>query len=656
MNYSIGLSALRASQFSIDIVSQNLANANTVGYHRQRVLLATRPPQLVGGQYIGSGVDVSRIDRIRNQVIESTLTNSISDLRNIQQRFSIEGQIESLFRSGDGSIHEALGGFFDELSRLSANPSEKVQRNAAIQQGVDLAKQARDISSRLTNLKLNVKSQIEIEVDVLNKEIAELVALQHRIETASANQVVPNDLYDQRDQLINRIAEKIDIQRFENVQGGFGLTLANSSISLGPVPVEFKTSIGTDGTVSIKLKGTEREIGFSSGSISSLTEAYNHTIDQFQSKLNEFTGALIREIDHAHAQGVGINGPYTVLRSSRRFEAADVPLNEAGLAFPVSAGELYISVTDPAGEKRTHSISINPATDSLTDIANRISAIGNVQGVVDGQNGQLSIIATPGFRFDFTGNLETIPNLATYSGSATPKNSGQYEGDLNRQLSVAIVGSGMVGKTPGLTAQVTDLNSGKIIGEFNIGEGYEAGSPIKITEGVLLTFAGGDVAAGDSFVTSLVANSDRSGILSSLGLNNFFTGNDATNIGVSRRIVENPNELATSRSGDIGDTNNLAAIVQLRGSNLVGENRLTFEDYLGETTAEIGFQVKTTQLLEQNISELNYQYESEIASISGVDLNEEITRLSQYQKQYEAAVQVMRTIDNMLTELFSLVR
>ncbi len=656
MNFNIGLSALRASQFAINTVSQNLANANTPGYHRQRVILETRPPQWIGGHHLGNGVDVNTVDRIRNQIIESSYTNSISDLKGLQQNLSINGQIETLLQPGEGSIHQVLGGFFDELSRLSANPSESVQRNSVIQRGVSVAQQTRDISTRLDNLKTNVNTQINVEVKLLNKQIAELVDLQQRIKTTSVEGATPNDLLDQRDQLINQIAEKIDVQRYENVQGGFGLTLAGNSISLGTVPIEFSTAYNDDGSIRIQLTSTEREIKFGSGSIAALTETYNITIGEYKSKIDEFAQKLIREVDQAHAKGVGINGPYSVLASTRDIGSTSLPIAQAGLAFPVAAGELFFSVTDPAGGKRTYSIDIDPAVDSLEDIASRISSIDHLQGVVDSRNGQLSVIAQPGFRFDFTGNLETTPDLSGFSGTAIPQIGGKYEGDRNRQLSVAIVGSGTVGKTPGLLAQVTDSLTGTVIAEVNIGEGYEAKSPIAITEGVTLSFAGDQVIAGESFQTALVANSDTTGILSALGLNNFFDGHDSNDIQVSTRILENPDQLATSRSGDIADTSNLTELLGLREKHLVGSNQLTFQDYLGEVSAEIGFQVRTSQFLEANVSELNYQYESEIAAVSGVDLNEEMLNLAQYQKQYEAAVQVMRTIDNMVSELFTLIR
>ena len=87
-----------------------------------------------------------------------------------------------------------------------------------------------------------------------------------------------------------------------------------------------------------------------------------------------------------------------------------------------------------------------------------------------------------------------------------------------------------------------------------------------------------------------------------------------------------------------------------------GESGLTFEDFVSQTSSEIGFRVRSSQSIYENLSSLSYQYEREIASISGVDLNEEMLNMAQHQKSYEAAIQVIRTIETMFEELFAIVR
>ena len=222
-------------------------------------------------------------------------------------------------------------------------------------------------------------------------------------------------------------------------------------------------------------------------------------------------------------------------------------------------------------------------------------------------------------------------------------------------LTVTANGAGEIGKTPGLTATVTNPD-GLVVGEINIGEGYEAGTEIALEDGVSLTFDAGSINAADSFDAVLVAQSDSAGVLSALGLNNFFGGTDSSDISVRRDLLDNSARLATSKNGEIGDTGNLADIIRIRDSNIVGDDQLSFDDYLAETNSEIGFRVQSSESFQFALAEINFQYQTDRDSTSGVDINEELLNLTQHQTSYEAAVQVVRTLEAMLDDLFQIIR
>ncbi|MEL6108153.1 MAG: flagellar basal body protein, partial [Planctomycetota bacterium] len=96
-SFNIGLSALTTSQHALDVISNNIANANTEGYHRQRVHHAALAPQNVGRFRIQTGVETSYIERIRNGVAEASLTTAVSDASNVSQLLTLERQIEAAF-------------------------------------------------------------------------------------------------------------------------------------------------------------------------------------------------------------------------------------------------------------------------------------------------------------------------------------------------------------------------------------------------------------------------------------------------------------------------------------------------------------------------------------------------------------------------------
>ncbi|MDB4379791.1 flagellar hook-associated protein FlgK [Mariniblastus sp.] len=652
MNLNIGLSAIQASQFAINTISHNLANASTEGYHRQDVLLDTRRSTIVDGKAAGAGVNVGQLRRIRNNITETAYTNSTSDLSRIDQSLMLESRIESILTVGDGSIQDALNGLFDEMSRLSANPGEISLRNSVLNQAGNLASRIRETSNQFVDIKNGVKQQIQLEVDTLNLEIEQLVGLQNQINATLDNRV-PNDLLDKRDRLVNQIAERVDVQRFEFVQNNMGLGLAGSTVNIGMTPIRFETVTDASGDIQIQLEGGDRPVEFAGGRIAALLDVHNNMIGGFAGQVDTFAAELISQMDQLHAVGIGIDGPFKTLHGTRAVSDVDLPLDESAV-FPIEAGELFVTITSPSGERQTTGISIDPATDSLRDVATKITTINNVQAVVDANTGKMSVIAQPGYHFDFTGRLENTPDLAGVAGTAIPSVVGDYTGDQNQTYTITAIGTGEIGKTAGLKVQVTDA-SGTVTDEIDVGDGYAAGDPLELGQGVSLELGVGDLVAGDNFEVVMVSNSDTAGILSAVGLNTFFSGNDAQSIDLDSRIKGNPDAIATSQSGDLADTDNLKGFIEMRNQFVNGKGA-TFENYLGELNSEIGFRVQASISVQSSLSDLKFQYASERDSVSGVDVNEELINLTQYQKTYEAAVQVVRSMEAMLDELFQMIR
>lgn len=652
MNLNIGLSAIQASQFAINTISHNLANASTEGYHRQDVLLDTRRSTIVDGKVAGAGVNVGQLRRIRNNITETAYTNSTSDLSRIDQSLMLESRIESVLTVGDGSIQDAMNGLFDEMSRLSANPGEISLRNSVLNQAGNLASRIRETSNQFVDIQDGVKQQIQLEVDTLNFEIEELVDLQNQI-NATLDDRVPNDLMDKRDRLVNQIAERVDVQRFEFVQNNMGLGLAGSSVNIGMTPIRFETVTDAAGNIQVQLEEGDRPVEFAGGRIAALLDVHNNVIGRFSGQIDTFASELISQMDQLHAVGVGINGSFKTLHGTRSVSDVDLPLADSAV-FPIEAGELFVTITSPSGERQTTGISIDPATDSLRDVATKITTINNVQAVVDGNTGKMSVIAQPGYQFDFTGRLESTPDLAGVTGTSIPSIGGDYTGTENQTYTITALGTGEIGKTAGLKVQVADA-SGTVIDEINVGDGYAAGDRLELGQGVSLELSVGDLVAGDNFEVVMVADSDTTGVLSAVGLNTFFSGHDARSIDLDSRIKGNPDAIATSQSGDLADTNNLKGLIEMRNQFVAGEGT-TFENFLGELNSEIGFRVQASISVQGSLSDLKFQYATERDSVSGVDVNEELINLTQYQKTYEAAVQVVRAMESMLDELFQMVR
>lgn len=653
-NFEIGLSALRASQFALDVVSNNIANANTPGYHRRRVLEVTAQPNETLGIRIGAGVKVSRVQRIRDDILENSLNDVLSDVSNVDQLLVIERQIEDTLLRGNGSTIEELDLLFGRLTELSSSPGEPAQRSAVIETASRLSNLLRDSSNQLADLTSSVEVQIASELTVLNDQMERLSELNVEIRILTSSGRNANSELDDRDALLAEITKTVGATRADTPSGELNLIIGSAAIHQSSSLNVFSTQENENGEIEFFLNGTDKPIKLKSGRLAALQESANTLIPKYQDKLDHFAGELIRLFDSAHATGVGPAGSFGILTGNRTVQSIDTPLSDTNLAFPVSAGDLTITITDDAGNRRHETIAIDPEVDTLQDLANRLDAVDGLSTSIAAKDNRLSIFADQDLKFDFTGNLETTPDLSGFTGTSVPTLSGQFEGVTNQNITFEINGSGDVGISDDLSVNLYDENS-NLIRTVSIGRGYEAGTPIDLDEGVKIAFSHGSVVGGETFETDFLATPDETGILAALGLNSFFAGSSASDIQVASQILLDSDRFATGKTSDASDTLNLFSLTDIQSKSISSGDQ-TLTQFINEVTAEIGFDINSDVAVSTSLTTMQLRLEQDRDSHSGIDLNEEIVYMQQYQRSYEAAARLLQAADEMLSTLFSILR
>lgn len=650
-NFTIGLSALRTSQFAMDIVSNNVANSQTEGYHRRTVNMKSVPPNLIGGFRIGNGVGISQINRVRDSVTEASLTTVIADSNHVGQMLTVERNIESAITAGENAIGRQLDAFFSEFTNLSASPSDPALRSSLIESGVQLSSSLRDASNKLDELKQNVRQQIDAELESLNMDLQELSDVSTEIFRYSAQGIDHNIELDQRDAIINRIAEVIGIFRHEKAGGQLHVTIGNHSIQQGN-KANVVSAVDVEGKVEIRLDNSDRALPLETGRLGALIQAYNELIPSYQDHLNQVSAQLIQKVNSVQSTGIGTAGSFETLIGNTSLSDVNVPLAEALPDLDLSAGEITIAVTDPSGNRETQTLTFDPATDSLTDLVGRFNTVPGVNASIRANSNQLQITSAPGYTFDFTGGMENQPDLSLITGSSVPALSGHYTGQANEELTVRIEGSGTIGNSGNLFANVFS-SSGALLQRVSLGTGYEPGSEIELDDGVRLSFAAGTLNNNDEFTTRVTGDPDETGTLAALGVNAFFQGSDARTIRVDSSIVSDPERISTGRTGEPSDASNLNRFIGIGSDSSMPRGR-TLTQYVSEFTTELGFEIQSNTALNTSLTNYKMRLEQERDSKSGVDLNEELVYLQEYQKSYEAAVRVIQVTDQMLNELINI--
>ncbi len=145
-NIYIGLSGLLASEKVLNVIGENIANANTPGYHRQNPLLVEQSPTLQGNLLLGSGVNLAQIQRLQNTLVDESVRQNTTQSNSTDAALASLQQIESALTPGAGSLDNLLQNFFTQLQQLAASPNDLTQRSVFLNSAVGLTNQVNGLA------------------------------------------------------------------------------------------------------------------------------------------------------------------------------------------------------------------------------------------------------------------------------------------------------------------------------------------------------------------------------------------------------------------------------------------------------------------------------------------------------------------------------
>ena len=651
---SIGLTGLLVDQRLLDLTGQNITNANTPGYHRQVATLAEGVPSTTDGTAVGTGVVLESLTRTVDQALEQAVVSNTSASSNASTQLDGLNQLQSFLATGTGTLHDALGNLFTQLEALSANPGDPIQRQVMLSAANDVATRLNEAAGNLTQMSGSLAAQAQTQTASINGLTSQIAQLNQQIHAATLAGSATNGLLDQRDQALASLSQLVNVRTIKQPYNEVSVFVNGSFLVLNEQAAKLSSSVTGQGQLLINSTGSTQPIDISGGQLGGVLTLFNTTLPAVQSQLDTFAQSLASSFDQIQAGGIGLNGPMTNLASQRAVAHTGQILANAQLAFPPQAGDLYVTVTNLATGARTlHKVAIDPATQSLADVATALSAVPNVQAVVDSQTGTLHIVAQPGYGFDFSGNLSSSPDTQAITGTTTPTVDGQYTGTANDTLSYTFSGAGTIGVTPNLMLQVHN-GAGTLLGTVNVGQGYAAGSDLPTALGVNVKLSSGTVNAGDSFTVNAVANPDTANLLPALGLNTFFVGSGAGGLQVNPNLLNDPGQLGLSASGQPGDGTNLTKMLALQTQPVLVNQSQSLQQYLENIIGSVGAQANTAQTSKTAYDGLGQQLNDQLQTVSGVDPNEELTNLVQYQQSYQMSAQFISTVTQTFADLMKM--
>jgi len=306
---NIAKRTLSTNQYGISVTSNNIANASTPGYSRQRLNVSATLPEKMTFGYLGSGVDVLGVQRLREEYIDQQVYSVNQNLGKASQQESILRLAESFFQEpSDSGLNAMMTKFFGAFQDLSIRPEESSSRNAVIQRGTMLVESFRRITDGLDSLKGDVMKQLNSTVDKINSLVSEIADLDKSVVTAAAQGAAPNDIMDKRDNFIAELSTLADIKTAQDSRGGVTISIAGTTVVSGGEPVGLKVQINS-GVVEITTKNTTLPINITKGELGGLMAIYNSGIPGYLTQLDALANALITNVNAIHSTGYGIGNP-----------------------------------------------------------------------------------------------------------------------------------------------------------------------------------------------------------------------------------------------------------------------------------------------------------------------------------------------------------
>lgn len=627
----IGKRGLITTTVGLDTVGHNLTNASTEGYSRQRVELQAAPALTIPGLtrpvtpgQVGEGVEVERIARVRDQILEGRIVAQNNRQGFWDQKDKYLQMISQIYNEPtDQSVRTLMDKFWEGWQQLSIHPEDMAARQTVLTRGQTLLDGIKSQYKSLDQVRTMVDTEIQVGVAQVNDLTGQIAKLNEEIAKSQAAGDNPNDLLDKRDLLVEKLSNYINITVSGKDPDEFNIHTDGYQLVQGRValPLKLTPDQNNEGFSKVVWADTNQDVHFSGGKLSAFFDLRDKDIRSEIQNLDNMTVNFVDLVNGIHKNGYGLNGQTGtdffvekpgVLNVQGNFDRDGNGTFDHTYLFRMTGTNalqaqeqvgLRGTITLP-GASGTVNIDYHP-TDTVHDIMARINNSGaEVVSQLD-RNGHLTLKATPSSQM---GNPDFVVRhiedsgqfLVGYAGLLRSSGAGGAYDWAHADAVTALRGHAPAGAA----APAAGSASGTV--EFQVAPLLHPSGWMAINEKVRQEPA--SIAAG--------------------------LGKDG-------------------RAAEPGDGSAALQIAHLRNRPVMVGQIATFDDYFADSVANIGLKseqasqaLNTQNLVMKNLTDLRQ-------SISGVNMDEELAQMIKFQHGYDAAARFVTTIDRMLDTIIN---
>ena len=314
----VGQTGLAAAQVGIQTTGHNITNASTAGYNRQVVVQTSGGGEQTGAGFLGQGTNVASIQRVFDAFTASRVNTSQSSKAALDIYNGQITQIDNLFADPSTGLSPSLQDFFGNLQGLAANPSGAAQRQTFLSSAQSLSSRFKSLDGQLAQISEGLNQQISGSVTNINSYAQQIAKLNDSIEKATANGsgAVPNDLLDQRDQVVAQLSKEVKVTVSDQAGSGYSVSIGNGQ------PVVVGTTTFTLKTIPSLTDQSRLQVGYQSGAtltripesaisggnLGGLFDFRANSLDGARNELGRVAAGFASQVNDQSRLGIDLNG------------------------------------------------------------------------------------------------------------------------------------------------------------------------------------------------------------------------------------------------------------------------------------------------------------------------------------------------------------
>ncbi len=305
----IGASSLYAAQRAAEVAAHNVANANTPGYTKQRLTTQTAIPTpgtagVQGDGMRGNGVQVLAIDRLRDQLSDLSFRADAATSGSADARADVLGRVEGVLGSYPDGAPEALNRFFAAFEQLNRTPQDPAARANVLSSGREVAAALGSAVEQIAQVSQDVGQRMRTSADEVNALADSVAGLNLAISDALTRQQSPNDLMDQRDSALDRLATLSGATTRQGQNGQVDVYVGNSVLVSGVTTRPLVVTQTASG-FGVAFNDGPAVVG---GELGAYSRAVSIDLPQMTAQLKDVGAQLATSVNALHRQGYGLTG------------------------------------------------------------------------------------------------------------------------------------------------------------------------------------------------------------------------------------------------------------------------------------------------------------------------------------------------------------